>query len=190
MKRKKTAWELARRRVTWKVVAVFTAFAVLVWWARPTALSVAAGGALIAAGEALRLWAAGHLQKNEQVTTTGPYAHVKNPLYLGSLIIMAGFSLMAWSWWLLAAGLAVFWAYYVPYKNQRERDRLRERFGQEWIEYDQAVPDYLPRFTAYGRRGTARWRPELVIENTEHRTAIAVAVGVILIGVRWWTLAP
>ncbi len=183
---RKTPWQLVRRRVTWKVAAVLVAAALAIWLARPSGWSLLAGVALVAAGEATRLWAAGHLQKNEQVTTSGPYAYVKNPLYLGSLLIMAGFGVMAWNWWLLAGGLVIFWAYYVPYKKQRESDRLRERFGDVWVKYDAAVPDYFPRLTPYARRGKMRWRTDLILDNSEHQTAAVVLIGVLLIGVRWW----
>jgi protein-S-isoprenylcysteine O-methyltransferase Ste14 len=169
---------------------VWAAFAVLVWLAHPSVFSFSVGIVLIALGECVRLWAAGHLQKNEVLTTTGPYAFVKNPLYVGSLLIMLGFGLMARNYWLLAIGLAVFVVYYAPYKKQREGDRLRERFGQGWVDYDDAVPDFLPSLQAYPKRGTERWRSRLVIDNSEHSTAIAVVVGVLLVGIRWWVLPP
>jgi protein-S-isoprenylcysteine O-methyltransferase Ste14 len=175
--------------VTGKVVLVVLAFAALVWLARPSPVWFLAGGALVGLGEMIRLWAAGHLQKNADVTTTGPYAHVKNPLYLGSLLIMVGFGMMSRVWWLLAAGLAVFAIYYAPFKKRRESDRLRERFGERWVGYDRAVPDYLPRWTPYARRGAARWQPALVVENSERGMAVAVVCAVALIGLRWWLRA-
>lgn len=169
---------------------VWASFGVLVWLAHPSVLSFSAGLGLIGLGEFVRLWAAGHLQKNEQLTTTGPYAYVKNPLYVGSLLIMTGFGLMARSYWLLAVGLVVFAAYYAPYKKRREGDRLRERFGQPWIDYDAAVPDYLPRLSPYPQRGTAQWRSWLVSDNSEYGMAVGIAVGVLLVGMRWWLLPP
>jgi protein-S-isoprenylcysteine O-methyltransferase Ste14 len=188
--RKKTLSHLLRRRVTVKVMAVAAYVTAVAWLAHPSRPSFLAGLAVIAVGEAIRLWAAGHLQKNLQVTTTGPYAHVKNPLYLGALLILAGFLVMSQVWVLGAIGLVVFFAYYAPFKKQRESDRLRERFGQQWVDYDRAVPDYLPRLSPYAGRGAAQWQPALVVENSEHGTAAAVLFGVVLIGLRWWLLAP
>jgi protein-S-isoprenylcysteine O-methyltransferase Ste14 len=181
-------WQRWQRRTTWRTVVVWAAFAVLVWVAHPSPGFFSIGLVLIALGECLRLWAAGHLQKNEALTTTGPYAYVKNPLYVGSLLIMLGFCLMARNYWLLAVGLVVFGVYYAPYKKRREGDRLRERFGQRWLDYDTAVPDYLPNLQPYPKRGQERWRSWLVIDNSEHSTAVAVVVGVLLVGMRWWLL--
>ena len=183
-------WQRWRRRTTWRAVVVWASFGVLVWLAHPSVLSFSVGLVLIGLGEFVRLWAAGHLRKNEQLTTTGPYAYVKNPLYVGSLLIMTGFGLMARSYWLLAVGLVVFAAYYAPYKKRREGDRLRERFGQPWIDYDTAVPDYVPRLSPYPQRGTARWRSWLVSDNSEYGMAVGIAVGVLLVGMRWWLLPP
>jgi len=183
-------WQRWQRRTTWRTVVVWAAFAVLVWLARPSPLSFSIGAVMIVSGELLRIWAAGHLQKNEALTTTGPYAYVKNPLYVGSLLIMLGFGVMARNIWLLAVGVAVFAVYYAPYKKRREGDRLRERFGRRWVDYDAAVPDYLPSLRPYPKRGKERWRSWLVIDNSEHSTAVAVALGVMLVGMRWWVLPP
>jgi len=185
---RKSLWQRWQRRTTWRTAVVWAAFGVLVWLAHPTVLSFAVGVVLISMGEALRLWAAGHLQKNEALTTTGPYAYVKNPLYVGSLLIMLGFGLLARSYWLLGVGVLVFAIYYAPYKKHREGDRLRERFGQRWADYDAAVPDYLPQLRPYAQRGPEPWRSWLVIDNSEHSTAVAVVMGLVLVGMRWWLL--
>lgn len=182
-------WHRVRRRVTGRVVVVLAAFVALVWLAHPSPLWFLAGGLFVGVGEMVRLWAAGHLRKNEQVTTTGPYAHVKNPLYLGSLMIMIGFGVMSRVYWLLAVGLVVFFSYYAPYKKHRESDRLRERFGEVWTAYDAAVPDYIPRLRPYDRRGAERWQAGLVADNSEYGMAVAVVLGAAAIGLRWW-MAP
>jgi protein-S-isoprenylcysteine O-methyltransferase Ste14 len=187
-RKQKSLWQLLRRRTTWRAVVVWAAFAVLVWLARPSIVSFSIGVVLIALGEVVRLWAAGHLQKNEALTTTGPYAYVKNPLYVGSLLVMLGFGIMAQNYWLLGVGLVVFALYYAPYKKRREGDRLRERFGQRWVDYDAAVPDYLPSLTPYPKRGKERWRSWLVSDNSEYSMAVAVVVGVAVVGLRWWVL--
>ena len=53
-------------------------------------------------GLVIRALASGHLQKNEQLATAGPYAYTRNPLYLGSLILAIGFALASRSWWIVA----------------------------------------------------------------------------------------
>ncbi|MHB8843643.1 MAG: methyltransferase [Nitrospirota bacterium] len=135
------------------------------------------GAAITLAGEWLRLWAAGHLRKNKQLTTTGPYSYVKNPLYIGTLLITIGYSAMAMNYWIMAVGFIWFFIYYAPYKKKQENEKLIGSFGAAWTEFDKAVPDYLPRLTPYPGRGTNRWSWEVVKENSEHETAVAVFIG-------------
>lgn len=174
------------RKVTFKTVPIYILLALLVYYAKPQPVSFLFGLSLILPGEGLRLWAAGHLSKNREVTTTGPYAYVKNPLYLGTFLIMIGFCLLAGQWIILAAGLIVFFIYYVPFKKKREADRLREIFGAEWDEYDRSVPDYIPRFFPYERRGKHLWEWARVLSNSEHETAAITLIGVAIIGARFF----
>ncbi len=172
------------RKITFKTVGVGLFIAALFYWARPSAPVYFVGAAFILAGEALRLWAAGHLHKNRVVTTTGPYAHVKNPLYLGTLLILLGFCGAARHGPLLLAGLAVFVFYYAPTKQRTESARLADLFGAEWTSYDQAVPDYFPRWRAYPLRSDQTWTWSRVVGNSEHQTAMTVAVGLMLLATR------
>lgn len=135
-------------------------------------------GALVTlGGEWLRLWAAGHLRKNKQLTTTGPYSYVKNPLYIGTLLITIGYSAMAQNIYIMIGGFVWFFIYYAPYKKKQENEKLVGSFGDAWTVYDKAVPDYLPRLTPYPGRGSNRWSYEVVKENSEHETAIGVFIG-------------
>src|SRR5918994_3612436 len=79
---------LARRRVA----LGFLCSIVAIWLAEPTMRSLAAGAVIALAGEALRIWAAGHLEKGREVTASGPYRLTRHPLYLGSAVIGAGFA--------------------------------------------------------------------------------------------------
>ena len=172
-------------KVTLKTVPVYIVMGLLVFYARPTAPYFLTGLALVIPGELIRIWAAGHLRKNQEVTTTGPYAYVKNPLYLGTLLIMIGYCLMARNLVVFFIGLAVFFFYYVPFKKHRESARLQERFGDAWTVYDWAVPDYLPRLSPYPKRGTQPWRWAVFLDNSEHETAIVVLLVCLLIGLRF-----
>jgi protein-S-isoprenylcysteine O-methyltransferase Ste14 len=135
------------------------------------------GAFFIFAGEGIRLWAAGHLRKNKQLTTTGPYAYVKNPLYIGTLLIAIGYGTMSQNVLVLLACFIWFFIYYAPYKKNQEGKKLFASFGNAWVEYDKAVPSYFPRLKAYrGRAGNA-WSYDVVRENSEHETAIGVFVG-------------
>ena len=175
------------RKITVKTVPVYLFGAALIFMVYRTGTNPRifwSGAAIVLIGELLRIWAAGHLKKNAEVTTTGPYAHVKNPLYLGTFLILSGFCVQAWNLRLFAAGTCVFFFYYAPSKKRRESDRLRERFGAVWDAYDRSVPDYVPRLTPYEGRGTRRWSAGNCWENSEAGTALVVLLGTILIGAR------
>jgi hypothetical protein len=84
---------------------------------------------------------------------------------------------MAMNYWIMIGGFVWFFIYYAPYKKKQENEKLVGSFGQPWIEFDKAVPDYLPRLSPYPGRGTNRWSFEVVKENSEHETAIGVLAG-------------
>ena len=72
--------------------------AAFLWLARPTPVSLAAGALVALAGVAMRAWAAGHLRKNQELAVSGPYAHVRNPLYVGTLTTGIGFAIAGAEW--------------------------------------------------------------------------------------------
>lgn len=111
--------------------------------ARPTPLTVVVGGTIAFVGVLIRAWAAGHIVKNDRLATTGPYAHTRNPLYLGSFLIAAGFA-VAGHWSLLVVVLLFFGLVYVP-TMERERADIRTRFPGAFDEYERNVPGFLPR---------------------------------------------
>jgi protein-S-isoprenylcysteine O-methyltransferase Ste14 len=85
----------ANRLARFRVPLGFLSGALAFWLARPTAQSVAVGMGVALAGEVIRLWAAGHLEKAREITTSGPYRFVRHPLYLGSAVMGLGFILAA-----------------------------------------------------------------------------------------------
>ena len=84
---------------------------------RPRASSLAAGLPLALVGLLLRGWAAGHLAKNERLATSGPFAYTRNPLYLGTLTVAAGFAVAAWNFWLACLFAAYFTLVYLDRKS-------------------------------------------------------------------------
>jgi len=161
-------------------IPVFIGAVLLVIFANPNLNGMVVGILLIIMGETLRLWAAGHLQKNEILTVTGPYAYVKNPLYVGTILITTGFCIFANNIYLLAAATFVFCFHYIPYKKRIEGDRLRKIFGSSYDDYDQKVPEYLPRWTPYSREKVS-WQVRNVIENSEEGILLIILAGVLLI---------
>ena len=124
----------------------FVFAAAFLWWARPTPSTLALSLLLVAPGVWLRGYAAGYVRKNAELTTTGPYAYTRNPLYLGSMLIAFGFGAAAGNWILLAVLAGLFAAIYIP-TIQGEEEYLRAHFaGFDF--YAARVPRLLPRLTA------------------------------------------
>lgn len=175
------------KKPTWRLVVVYALLAFLILGAeRPTTLFLWLGLPMIVVGELTRIWACGHLVKTKRLTTTGPYAYVKNPLYLGTILISAGFCILAQAWLVLVLVAAGFFAYYMPRKKNIEGDRLRSIYGEVYERYEKAVPDLLPRLTPYRSGDTTRFNPSLVFENSEHGTAMSIPLGIALIFLSVW----
>ncbi len=135
------SWNRIARRIR---VPLGFVFAVLfLWLARPTPLYLLLSLALVVPGLLLRGHASGYVKKNAELTTTGPYAHTRNPLYLGSMTIAFGFAVAARSLWIAAVLVVLFIAIYVPVIRSEE-DYLRSVFP-EFDAYAATVPRLLPR---------------------------------------------
>jgi len=126
-----------------RVLFGFVMVAAFLWFSAPDAGSLAVGLPVAALGLALRAWASGHLEKNRELAQSGPYARVRNPLYLGTLTAAAGLAIAARRWELAALFAAVFWLVYLPVVELEEQ-HLRELFP-EFTEYARRVPRLLPR---------------------------------------------
>jgi protein-S-isoprenylcysteine O-methyltransferase Ste14 len=156
-----------------RLAAVFVFLLAVLRFARPTPVLLAGGACLMLCGEWIRVWSAGHLVKTEVLVTSGPYRRVRNPLYLGRLLIFSGLCIAAslphgLSWILLPGGWAVFFGYYLPRKERVEPARLREIHGEAYERYRAAVPPLLPRRTAWPEASSARWSASLALRNREH----------------------
>jgi protein-S-isoprenylcysteine O-methyltransferase Ste14 len=140
--------------------------------AHPTPATLAVGGAIAAAGEAIRLWASGHIEKTRSLATGGPYAHTRNPLYFGSLLMAAGVAVGTAAPW-AALAVAVYFAAFYPSVIREEAAFLRSRFGEAYAAWAEAVPLFLPRLRPAGPRATAfEW--SRVRRNREWQTALAL----------------
>ena len=174
-------WSSIARRIR---VPLGFVFAVLyLWLAKPTVESLLIGAGLVIPGLAIRGLASGHLQKNEQLATGGPYAYTRNPLYLGSLILSVGFALAARSWWIVGGIVLLFFVIYLPVIRSEE-NFLRERFPQ-FDEYAREVPSLLPRVSRFGKRsGSFSW--DLYWKHREYNATLgAVAIMAALLAKLW-----
>ena len=137
-----SAWliRVARLRVTTGFGVAAAAF----WLARPSWLSLAAGAAVALVGESLRVWAAGHLEKGSEVTTSGPYRWMRHPLYVGSALLGAGFA--AASRHPVAAVLVVVYLTGSLWMAARlEEATLRAKFGDAYDRYAAGAAGGLAR---------------------------------------------
>ncbi len=165
------SWSRIARRIR---VPLGFAFAVLyLWRARPTWLWLAAGAAIAAMGLVVRAVASGHVNKNEELATTGPYALVRNPLYLGSIIVAIGFGVAARDLVIALVIVALFALIYVP-TIRSEEEYLRNRFT-EFEAYAQAVPRLAPRSLRFGGM-TQGFSRELYLKHREYNAFIGAAV--------------
>jgi protein-S-isoprenylcysteine O-methyltransferase Ste14 len=159
------AW-IARRRVA----AGFILGAMAFWLAQPTPRSLAIGSAIAIVGEAIRIWAAGHLEKGREVTSSGPYALTRHPLYLGSSIIGLGVAIAS-ARLVIAAGIAAYLAVSIAAAIRTEEAQLTERFGAQY-------PAYRAGRAAGARR---RFSPARAMRNREYRAMLGVAIGLALL---------
>lgn len=177
------SWSRIAQRI--RVPLGFVAAALYLWLAQPRWGSIAAGAALAAVGVAIRALASGHLRKNEELTTSGLYACTRNPLYLGSMIMAAGFGVAARSGWIVAMVLALFFAIYLPVIRAEEAF-LRTKFP-EYAGYAARVPRFAPRLAGFSKAG-AGFSLELYLKHREYNAILgALAVIVALVAkLVWW----
>ena len=116
--------------------------------------SMAAGIALAVLGEGLRIWASGHIEKTERLATGGPYAHTRNPLYVGSALMALGVAVASASPFVVLAVAAYFAALY-PAVIREESAFLAARFPEEYAAWARDVPAFLPRLRPAGPRASA-----------------------------------
>lgn len=154
--------------------------------ARPTWGRLAAGGAVALVGVVVRAWASGHISKNERLATSGPYAHTRNPLYLGSFLLACGFAIAA-HWSLLVAVVAFFVLIYVP-TMQREVANIRGRFPDAYDRYADNVPLFFPRPAPW--RGDAAsmngFSPALYMKHGEWKAGLTYVLAMIWLAYRAW----
>ena len=156
-----------------RVPGGFLLVAAFAWFAHPSARSLAGGLPLSAVGLVLRAWAAGHLAKNQQLTTGGPYAYVRNPLYLGTLVVAAGLALACRSLGLAILFALVFLFIYLPV-IMLEEQHLRELFP-DFEQYAQTVPAFIPSGKRFAARSRFSW--PLYRKNQEYQALLGFVAG-------------
>jgi protein-S-isoprenylcysteine O-methyltransferase Ste14 len=186
-------WRRVAKRIR---VPLGFAFAVLyLWLARPTPLSMLLSLLLVVPGLMLRGYASGYVRKNAELTVTGPYAHTRNPLYLGSMMIAFGFAAASLSAWIAAALVLLFAAIYIPV-IRGEEEYLEAHFAG-FAAYRRAVPRLLPRVYPASAPGSPAPAPgsntghfdlELYRKHREYNSLMGAAAiyGVLALRLFWW----
>ena len=132
----------------------------------------------------LRALASGHVKKNEELTTSGPYAYTRNPLYVGSLIMAIGFAVAARSVWVVLLLVAMFGFVYLPV-IRAEETFLRQKFST-FDEYAHNVPRLFPRLKAFAN-SHASFSASLYRQHREYNAVLgSVAVLAVLVAKLMW----
>ena len=173
-----------RLRAIWLLAAPFFL------GAHPTIRLLVLGAVLATVGISIRAWAAGTIDKERELATTGPYAHTRNPLYLGTLLIGVGVTVGGGRWdFALIFGL--FFVFVYGRTIRSEMDCLAERFGDLYAAYAREVPLFVPRIVPYhairapGQLSAhegftlARWR-----RNKEYEALLGVVAGFLFLAAK------
>ena len=174
-------WQKIARRIRVPLGFLTAALYLFELWRRAPRLSaVALSLILVLPGLWLRGYAAGYVKKNRELTQTGPYAYTRNPLYLGSILIAAGFAVALLSWAVAAMLAAMFLIVYIPVISSEER-YLRATFP-EFDAYCRRVPRLLPRLrpalAASGQTevSSGKFSLALYLRHREYNAAIGAAL--------------
>ena len=160
-----------------RVPSGFLLAALYMIFAQPTPARLLWGGGVALAGLLLRGWSAGHLEKNRQLATSGPYAYTRNPLYVGSALAGIGFCIAGGRWWFFVLLIAFLTAVYWPV-IRNEQAHLRRLFPEDFATYAQSVPAIVPRLIPWreGRPAQTRFAWKRYGQNREYEAFFAYVV--------------
>lgn len=126
---------------------------------------------MVALGQAIRIWSAGHLVKSEVLTVSGPFSRVRNPLYIGSMFITWGYCTMTGGWLVWAIVVPLFFAFHGAAVIWEERF-LIEQFGDDFKSYCKRVPRIIPSLYARVASDGRRFSLSQARLNKEDKTII------------------
>ena len=164
---------VSQRIARWRVPLGFVLGAIVLWQAAPTWPSLFWGASVAAIGEAIRLWAAGHLEKSREVTRSGPYRFVRHPLYVGTMLMGLGVSIAGGSA-VVALIVLAYIAITIPAAIRAEEAHLREKFAEAYDAYVQRTSTPMIR----------RFSLERAIGNREHHTVAGLIAALALLALK------
>lgn len=175
--------EKVRRTVTWyRVPLMAIATIALVGFIRDTG-AFWIGAPVAVFGELIQMWAASHLHKDKRLTISGPYSHVRNPMYFGRFFVGLGFFLMTWNPYLVV-GYVVLFAAYAHMRVAREEERLREIFAADYEHYCSETHRWLPSIRPYSKSEPRRASWTQTCVNHEQINLIGLIVVLAAVYVR------
>jgi protein-S-isoprenylcysteine O-methyltransferase Ste14 len=160
-----------------RVPSGFILIAGFLWLAKPTWASFLFGMVISLHGLGLRAWAAGHLEKNIRLADGGPYAFVRNPLYIGTLTAAAGFVIASRRWELAVLFALVFFGVYLPVVELEEQ-HLRTLFPA-YAAYAERVPKFIPKTDLPA--SDRKWKKSVYLRNEEYKAAFGLGFGAVVL---------
>lgn len=166
--------EIYRQAIGILLLMIFAVFA------EPQQPWAGIGVAMVVIGGIIRFWAAGMVMKNQVLATSGPYAWVRHPLYVGNILILFGMVAICLNWWILAITIFFFWFFYPP-AIKYEDGKLLKIFGDSWKKWSSQVPALMPRTSPYPHKSEDSWDLKRAIgRNGEMYILLWVAASVVL----------
>jgi len=156
-----------------RVASGFALVLAFAWFSLPDFRSLALGLPVSLCGLLLRAWATGHLEKNIRLAEGGPYAYVRNPLYLGTLLVAAGLVIASRRWLLAGLFAAVFVLIYLPV-IELEEQHLSKLFSN-FADYSKRVPSLAPTFRPV--KSDVRFQWSLYMRNREYQALLGFLAG-------------
>ena len=158
----------------------FVVAAAVLYLAHPSGILILVGLPIALVGAILRALAAGVIRKDSVLTTSGPYAWTRNPLYLGSFLLGLGFAVMSASW--VAAGLILLPSLIIyPNVIRKEEAHLQRLFPTEFGRYCGTVPRVIPRF----RPSPGLFSLEQYLKNREYLAAAGFLAVLAVFILKW-----
>ncbi|RKY82259.1 isoprenylcysteine carboxylmethyltransferase family protein [candidate division KSB1 bacterium] len=162
--------------------------------ANPSWITIAAGFAVMLAGEFIRFYGVAYAGSATRTTaeaggavliTSGPFAYIRNPLYVGNFFLALGFVIMAWAWmpYMVALFLLLFFFQYT-FIIKHEEEYLLKTFGEEYKIYCLNVKRWLPRFTAFIGNSIHEPNFKAAVKSEKNTLQSVIIVTVVLI-IRW-----
>jgi len=143
--------------------------------------SIRAGIGFIIAGVLIRLWSNGYAIKNDKLTTSGPYAFVRNPLYLGTFLIAIGFVIVLKSDPALlervAGGIFLLALSFMYYQTiNAEQGMLLTKFNGAYSDYCKQVPAMIPCLVPYSKGEKWPFSLQRLFNSKEHKAVFWIYI--------------